>query len=185
MRKQQQPSSMDDTKISEIIHHHNRTKISVQDKLDWWVKESGPAGRRCPNCWLMHNICFCSTITSMRQRLKNNKTLPKSKVIMYYHFSELGRSINTAHFFECLYRDRLSTTDDCSYCERLIFAADNIRELQLLHEINEEMESGELQTCILYLTNSSESLSAWGNRQSLCSTKPARIVALGERLTNT
>jgi len=151
--------------------HHPNTIISMQEKLKWWDEEV-KSGRRCMNCWLRSYDCFCTHLASRGedyvQAFESDRKIVK--VIMYYHYQELGRSANTAHVFESIFpKNRM---------ERILFG-DTKREAVFINELCQEAETGAMQTCILYPCSSSQLLSEWiDQRPPHAINNPVRIVAL-------
>ena len=73
-----------------MFDHHELTDLAYRFHIEKWSESIST--NRCPDCWLRKYECFCYSI-------KENIDLspPIGKVIIYYHFKELGRSCNTAH----------------------------------------------------------------------------------------
>ena len=70
---------------------------------------------RCDKCWLRRYNCYCKSFDDIRHCIneissgKNAEIIQTGQsihvlpdVFMYYHYSEIGRSANTAHVLEAL-----------------------------------------------------------------------------------
>jgi len=94
---------------------------------------------RCRRCWLRDYDCYCKTIDDQAVVLRGMPT-PNVDILLYYFFSEVGRSGNTGHLLELLLPE--TTTS-------LVFG-DVSREQELIDRMVQEYRSGSIDTCIFY-----------------------------------
>lgn len=103
---------------------------------------------RCERCWLRLYDCHCDSISRIREEISKsadeeqqfdvrNVTNSSAEVeisltvCMYYHYSEIGRSANTAHFFEAILNDSApKSANSFVSCKSVVFgdiqAEDNL-----------------------------------------------------------
>ena len=149
------------------IRHHPNTQESFIGHMNWWKQET--VANRCKKCWLRRFDCYCSTLNEKSNSYRES-LLPfsqKVRILMYYHYLEIGRSANTAHVFDELCPD---------ISEQLLFG-DSDKEIELFQQLRIEYENNESRTCILYPTTTSLSLSDWISQQPL-NNKPIRLITL-------
>lgn len=135
--------------------HHWSTIQAYGSKLERWkahTDEAVPGEKiqvhssnhnRCGTCWLRHHQCYCKTANVRRDyyQPKLDTEYSNCEIIMYYHYMEIGRSANTAHFFQML----------CPSITSTLMFGDVENETKLFDAMKAEAESGEgLRTCILY-----------------------------------
>lgn len=150
--------------------HHVTTRVSAAGKMEWWnTQTTAEVDGRCPVCWIRTTDCFCKTILQKRLELEPLKSDREFKILMYYHYMEIGRSANTAHLFDALCPD---------LSEKLIFC-DLEGERKLINDIRHEYENSQPVTCVLYPSEDAILLSDWlAQRPPECKDKPVRLVAL-------
>lgn len=156
------------------IEHHDLAQSSSKLKLEWWEEEVRKS-ERCGQCWLRSYDCICAEFIDKRRIFYEdllsssiNHVSNNFKVLMYYHYQEIGRSANTAHILEALLPP--------SHCQRLTFT-DWKNEQILCDEIYEEIISDTPQTIILYPSANAVLLSEWMKGRKNKSS-PVRLVAL-------
>ena len=148
------------------VHHELALKTYHSATSDWANVSSSDT--RCETCWLRSYNCFCDYFNTRRE---TNEIISGVNIIIYYHFSELGRSANTMHLFPALFP---------SNCSTVIFG-DVTAESNLIKMIVEEQIQAQLiehygspcgmsvntRTCILYPTSDSVMLPKWMGEQNL------------------
>ena len=146
--------------LSDSVNHHENALRSYNLKLDWWGNQISTQFR-CEVCWLRRYECFCNEMKNMGMTLSQfqDSNYPlKIKVCLYYHYQEVGRSPNTAHVFEAI--SSFADQNIFSECEVIIFG-DSEKESQLLKDINNDIESNDFKTCILYPAPYCKSIHDW------------------------
>lgn len=154
------------------INHHDATRISFKNHMRKWENDIKD-GLRCQTCWLrVPYDCYCQDIKEKRLNVYddyfNNHTL-RVKILMYYHYQEIGRSPNTGHIFEAL----------CpSHCDNLLFV-DSDNEIKLMNSILQDIVNGDNSYCVMYPTASAITLNEWlNNRKTNNPQKPVTLIAL-------
>lgn len=138
------------------VHHELALKTYCAATSDW--EKASSSENRCGKCWLRAYNCFCSYFNT---RQKENEHICGVRVVIYYHFSELGRSANTMHLFPALYP---------SNCETVIFGdvhgESNLIKMIIDEQLQERNGGSAVRTrtCILYPTTDSILLPEWVSR---------------------
>ena len=152
------------------INHHETVRHSFSCHMTKWYKELD-SGSRCRVCWLRSYQCYCQVLNRRKadyqQYLEEAKL--KYKIMMYYHYIEIGRSPNTAHVFEAL----------CpQVCDKVLFG-DSEQEIKLMETMLQDFKSGENSYCILYPTSTAVTIGEWmESRQTTNPGKPVTMIAL-------
>ena len=154
------------------VQHHEKNRISYNEKMKWWENET--SNERCRTCWLRHYDCYCTSLNKRRQHYieqqQQGRGLQHVTTCMYYHYQEMGRSANTAHLLEAICPPEQF---------QVVMFGDVDAEQQLVHEIHQEAVSGTPITCVLYPTRDALLLSDWiAQRPPSCRDRPIRLVAL-------
>ena len=183
MEKSEESCPLYSVSVDQILRHHEKTGISYSAKIEWW-KDEIESGRRCCRCWLRKYECFCSKISKMKLDLSKFQEKISTRMCIYYHYQELGRSANTAHLYEAIFNsqngnENLSESTIHSSCETLRFG-DYDKEMEFLRELNEEQENNCPVTCVLYPSSKSIPLSEWMAARPVSTTqnRSVRLVVL-------
>jgi len=126
------------------VYHHPCVVENYESVVGKWYATE----RRCRRCWLRDYDCYCNTIDEQAAVLRG-MPLPNVDVVLYYFFSEVGRSGNTGHLLELLLPETTSS---------LVFG-DVSREQELVDRMVREYRSGCIDTCIFYPSSDSILLS--------------------------
>jgi DTW domain-containing protein YfiP len=142
-----------DTMPCYSVHHELALKTYFAATADW--AKTSTSEHRCGKCWLRAYNCFCDYFEARR---KENEHICGVRVVIYYHYSELGRSANTMHLFPALYP---------SNSETVIFgdvdAESNLIKMIIDEQLGERNDRSNVRTrtCILYPTSDSIPLPEW------------------------
>ena len=185
-------------------HHISTLKSYEANKLWWKERCSAAKQPRCKICWLLMNACCCSSFIDQRKTYYRNMIaqaphqgdnenmvesadterefkksnllfdIAQPSIIIYFHHSEIGRTINTGHIFQAI----------CPFMCASIILGDAEKEDQLINELKAEVDvdntfkyNNNTKTFILYPSLKSISLNEWLSKQSstTTSTKKQRI----------
>jgi DTW domain-containing protein YfiP len=80
-----------------IVHHEMEQAAYLGSTAAW---ESSVQVTRCGKCWLRQSFCYCETFREKASKYSEGGRI--SKVLLYYHFKEIGRTANTGHIFEAM-----------------------------------------------------------------------------------
>ena len=135
----------------------------------WWDDNVNVKKLRCGRCWLRRFECYCSVLDEKSRFYADGcNDCSMVKVLMYYHYKEIGRCPNTAHIFENIIPAHMF--------DKVIFG-DVEKEEQLIQEMREEQSSERIQTCVLYPSKNAVLLSDWiANRPD--KNLPIRLIGL-------
>ena len=86
------------------VYHHPCVVENYESVVGKWYATE----RRCCRCWLRDYDCYCRTIDDQAAVLRC-MPLPNVDVVLYYFFSEVGRSGNTGHLLELLLPETTSS----------------------------------------------------------------------------
>lgn len=141
--------------------HHPKETESYHLKLEAWGEKL--ANNRCCRCWLRVWECYCKA----RETKPEDEYPCEAEVVIYYHYSEIGRSPNTAHLLPIIAPQLVHST--MTFC--------NVhQESSFLDLVRLEKEQGIERTCILYPTHDAVFINDW-NKQRKCDLPP-RLVLL-------
>lgn len=143
------------------LHHPMELHSSLLKQAAWRAKLS----HRCAVCWLRKYDCYCSAMAGGVASISAPAVL--AEVVVYYHYSELGRSPNTAHVLS-IAAPHLVT--------RCLTFGDVQQERELLDILQAERASGEDRTCIMYPSHDAIDIRQWYDTRK--SAAPARIILL-------
>lgn len=143
--------------------HHWTDIYSYKQKVEWWDAATACTDwheeGRCSRCWLRNYDCYCSiniepdVYIHSKSPTTATATCSPVRICMYYHFSELGRSANTAHFLNMILPASIPIDT--------IVYGDEEKERVLLAEMAEEAASGIINTVVLYPSNDAIELPTW------------------------
>lgn len=155
------------------ILHHEKTRESYEKVMSHWAEKTIPdTGHRCATCWLRTTQCRCAFLrerlpiyASHISEVQSNQPFT---VLMYYHFSEIGRSPNTAHIFPIM----------CPALSETVIYGNTDEERKLIDEIVEEYRSGKRRTAILYPCPNAVLVSEWVamGKSDITTTNPEKVV---------
>jgi DTW domain-containing protein YfiP len=150
--------------------HHETLIEASEKKIQCW-KDEVLKNKRCFRCWLRKNDCFCKELDGKERKYNSFwEELRKStnldfEVLIYYHPHELGRSANTAHVAETLFRP----------ISKSLVYGNVLEEDQFWSQLIDESRNENTLTCILYPGQKSVPLSQWVNEHFMPSNSSQSI----------
>lgn len=157
-----------DSESTLVSLHHEKEIVSYVLKTEAWKERLASNVRnikRCPLCWLRLYECYCKlgspTLYSDFLFCSVKEKQFKVEVVIYYHYSELGRSPNTAHL--------LSLICPQLVVETLIFG-DVTSESLFIKQLQKEKDLGIERTVVLYPSDEAMFIQDWLHQHAQKST---------------